>query len=76
MKSRGDEEMVRAFKKSAEIIITREFKPRSHMPDNEASTSSKQKIQAWDITYQLLPPSNHRSNNEEQDHIVAGFFSV
>ena len=50
--------------------------------DIEASKALKMTMTSMNINYQLVPPRNHRSNNEERaiqtfkNHVIAGLFSV
>ena len=50
--------------------------------DNETSTALKTKMTSMNIMYQLVPPSNHRSNNAERaiktfkNHFIAGMCNV
>ena len=59
----SDKEMIWDF-----IEFTTDFKscrinPGIHFMDNEASTDFKMATITMDIKYQLVTPSNHRSNN-------------
>ena len=55
-----------AFKELTEDLKIRGINPGFHFMDNEASTVFKMSITTININYQLVPPSNHRSNNAER----------
>ena len=60
-----EKKMIRAFKELTTDLKSRWFDPGFHIMDNEASTSIKKAMTNMGIKYQLVPPSNHRSNNVE-----------
>ena len=47
IKSRGYEEMVREFAKLADTLITRKFKTKLYMLENETYVALKHKMQTW-----------------------------
>ncbi len=77
MKNRTLGEMVLAYM----ILIARlklaRIEPKIHLLDNKCSQEYKDKISGNGITYQLVPPHNHRRNIAKKaiqtfkDHFVA-----
>ena len=47
IKIRGYEEMVREFAKLADTLITRKFKTKLYMLENETYVALKHKMQTW-----------------------------
>ena len=63
MNNINDREMIRDFTSLTEDLKSRGIHPSFHFMDNEASTALNLKMTTMNIKYQLVPPSNHRSNN-------------
>ena len=57
--------MIRAFTELSEDLKIRGINPGFHFMDNEAYIYLKMKMTTMDIKYQLVTPSNHRSNNAD-----------
>jgi hypothetical protein len=82
MKSRGDQEMVRAYNKLIQELVDRGFKPRLQRIDNECSSALRSLINQHDIQFQLEPPHMHIRNAAERaiqtfkNHFIAGLCSV
>ena len=82
MKNRSDKETIRPFTPLTEYFKIRGINPGFHFMNNEASTALKMTIASMNITYQLVPPSNHRAKNAERviqtfkNHFIAGLCSV
>jgi hypothetical protein len=66
MKSRGDQEMVRAYNKLIQELVDHGFKPRLQRLDNECSSALRSLINQHDIQFQLVPPHMHRRNAAER----------
>ena len=66
MNNRSNKEMIRAFTSLTKDLKSRGINPGFHFMDNKASTVFKIVIITMDITYQLVPPSNHRANSAER----------
>ena len=62
----GDKDMIQNFTELTEDLKSRRINPGFHLMDNEAYTSLNIKMTSMNINYQLVPPSNHRSNNTER----------
>ena len=60
MKNRTSGEMLRAYIKLIERLKGAGITPKHHILDNECSTEFKAQIKLFKMTYQLLPPHNHR----------------
>ena len=65
MKNISDKEMIRAFTDLTEDLKRRGFNSGFNFIDDESSTTLKMKTISMNIKYQLVPPSNHRENNEK-----------
>ena len=82
MKNKRDNEMVRDFTSLTEDIKIRGIHPGFHFMDNKAYTALKLTMTTMNIKYQLVLPSNHRSNNVERaiktfnNPFIAGLCSV
>jgi hypothetical protein len=82
MKSRGDQEMVRAYNKLIQELVDHGFKPRLQRLDNECSSSLRSLLNQHDIQFQLAPTHMHRRNAAERaiqtfkNHFIAGLCSV
>ena len=66
MKSRNDDEMIRAY----DVLVTRLQRagiiPRKHVLDNEVSNNMKEHIRKdWKLELELVPPGCHRRNAAE-----------
>jgi hypothetical protein len=63
-------------------MVQRGYKPQTHWLDNEASNALKNYNQTEGITYQLVPPHNHRRNAVERairtwkNHFTVGLCST
>jgi hypothetical protein len=62
MRSRSQEKMIRAYKKTINRMKAAGLGIRKHMLDNEASDAFKQYICQQQIQFELVPPGNHRCN--------------
>lgn len=82
LKNRTGGEILRGYQKLHRYMVVRGFKPQVHWLDNEASTALKEYNTMNDITYQLVPPHNHRRNAAERairtwkNHFTAGLCST
>jgi hypothetical protein len=78
MKSRGDQEMVRAYNKRIQELVDHGFKPRLPPLDNKCSSALRSLINQHYIQFQLAPPHMHRRNAAERatrtfkNHFIAG----
>jgi hypothetical protein len=66
MKSRGDQEMVRAYNKLIQELVDHGFKPRLKRLNNECSSALRSLLNQHDIQLQLAPPHMHHRNAAEQ----------
>jgi hypothetical protein len=66
MKSRGDQEMVRAYDKLIQELVDHGFKPRLQRLDNECSSALRSLLNQHDIQFQLAPPRMHHRNAAER----------
>ena len=66
IKSRKTGELIRAFKEAYETLVSCGFEPILHRTDHETSTDLIAAIKAKGLDYELMPPSNHRSNPAER----------
>jgi len=77
MRNRTATEMVRAYQVLIDRLKEKGIKPTLHILDNECSAKYKHAIHGNNMTYQLVPPSDHRRNVAEKaiqtfkDHFVA-----
>jgi hypothetical protein len=83
MKSRGDQDMVRAYNTLIQELVDRGFKLRLQRLDKKCSNALRSLLNQHDIQQlQLAPPHMHRRNAAERaiqtfkNHFVAGLFSV
>jgi hypothetical protein len=82
MKSRGDQEMVRAYNKLIQELVDHGLKPRFQRFDNECPSALLSHLNQHDIQFQLAPPHMHRRNADERaiqtfkNHFSAGLCSV
>ena len=78
MKSRHEQEMIRAYAKMHDYLTERGLKPVLQKLDNEAPKGLKKYMAQHNVTYQLVPPHVHRRNAAERaigtfkDHFIAG----
>ncbi len=69
--------MIRAHQKLINRLRSAGIAPKQHILDNECSNDFKETIKANNMTYQLVPPHDHRRNKVEKaiqtfkDHFVA-----
>jgi hypothetical protein len=81
-KSRGDQEMVRAYNKLIQELVDHGFKPRLQRLDKECSSALRSLLNQHDIHFQVAPPHMHRRNASERaiqtfkNHFIAGLCSV
>jgi hypothetical protein len=77
MKNRTSGEMIRAYQTLINRLRSAGIAPKQHILDNECSSDFKETIKANNMTYQLVPPHDHRRNKAEKaiqtfkDHFVA-----
>ncbi len=77
MKDRTSGEMIRAYQSLLDRLGARGIRPKHHVLDNECSEDFKQTIKKNHMTYQLVPPHDHRRNIAEKgiqtfkNHFVA-----
>ena len=74
--------MIQIFTDLSEDLNTSRKKTGFHFKYNKVSAGLKMKMTNMDITYQLVPPINHRTNNSERaiqtfkNHFIAGLYNV
>ena len=74
--------MIRAFTSIPEDLKSLVINPGFHFMDKKASTALEMTMSTMNIKYQLVPPNNHRANNEERaiktfkNHFISGLFSA
>ena len=66
MKNRTEGEMMRAYQRMIDRMRRAGLGLREHKLDNEASEAFKECITANGMTYELVPPGNHRRNQAER----------
>jgi hypothetical protein len=77
MKNRTEGEMIKTHRILLQRLKACGIKPKHQILDNEVSAAYKLEIQNNGMTYQLVPPNNHRRNIAEKaiqtfkDHFVA-----
>ena len=77
MRSRTAAEMTRAYQVIIDRLKEKGIRPTKHILDNECSQEFKQAIKSNQMTYQLVPPNDHRRNVAEKaiqvfkDHFLA-----
>jgi hypothetical protein len=82
VKSRGDQEMVRAYTKLIQELVDHGFNPRLQRLDNECANALCSLLNQHDIQFQLAPPRVHLRNAAERsiqtfkNHFIAGLCSV
>ena len=71
--------MIRAYQVLINRLRAAGIAPKQHILDNECSNDFKEAIKTNNMTYQLVPPHDHRRNKAEKaiqtfkDHFVAIF---
>ena len=82
MKNLIDTDIIRAFTSLTEDLKIQKTNPGFHFIDNESSTVLNMIMTSMNIKYQLVPPSNHITNNAEREiqifknHFIALLYSV
>jgi hypothetical protein len=82
IKSRGDQEMVRAYNKLIQELVDHGFKPRLQRLDNECSSALRSLLNQHEIQFQLAPPHMHRRSAAKRaiqmfkNHCIAGICAV
>ena len=82
LKSREDKELTRGFTVIFDYLVSRGLTPKFQFLDNECPPGLKTFMTQKKITYQLVPPHDHRSNPAEKaigtwkDHFIAGLSSA
>jgi hypothetical protein len=77
MKNRSAGEMVQAYQALIDCLNATGIFPLEHILDNKCSALFKQQIQLNKMTYQLVPPHNHRHKQAEKaiktfkDHFIS-----
>ncbi len=77
MKKCSSGEMIRAYQKLIDRLHATGIIPKHHILNNECSDEFKETIKCNKMTYQLVPPHNHRRNCTKKaiqtfkDHFVA-----
>jgi hypothetical protein len=66
MKDHTSDEMIRAYQHLVDRLKTARIQPKHHILDNKCSTDFKAAIAKNHMTYQLVPPNNHRRNIAEK----------
>ncbi len=66
MKNQSSGEMIRAFQKLIDCLHATRIAPKHHILDNECSNKFKDTIKSNNMTYQLVPPHNHRRNHAKK----------
>ncbi len=66
MKDWTSGEMIRAYQSLLNRLNTRGIRPKHHVLDNECSEDFKETIKKNHMTYQLVPPHDHRRNIAEK----------
>lgn len=64
--SRTAAQILKAYTKIQDLLISRGITPHIHICDNEASTSLKTYLTSKGIQYQLVAPNQHRANAAER----------
>ena len=82
LKSRHDNDTIKAYEDIYNIFTQRGLKPQLHWLDNEASKALKSIIDEQQTTYQLTPPHINQRNVAEQaictfkNHFISGLCSA
>ena len=66
MKNRTSGKMIRAYQTLINRLRSAGIAPKQHILDNECSNHFKETIKANNMTYQLVPPHDHRRNKAEK----------
>jgi hypothetical protein len=66
IKNRTSGEMIHAYQKLIDRLKNAGITPKRHILDNECSADFKQTIRDNNMTYQLVPPHDHRHNMAEK----------
>jgi len=66
MKNCTSGQMIRAYQKLIDRLKNAGITPKRHILDNECSADFKQTIRDNNMTYQLVPPHDHRHNMAEK----------
>ena len=82
LKSRHDNDTIKAYEEIYNMLTWRGLKPRLHWLDNEAFKALKNFIDKEQTKYQLTPPHIHQRNAAEcailtfKNHFISGLCSV
>ena len=66
MKNRTSGEVIRAYQALIDRLHAANIVPKHHILDNECSEEFKTTINSNNMTYQLVPPHDHRRNRAEK----------
>jgi len=66
MNNRTSGKMIRVYQKLIDRLKSAGITPKRHILDNECSADFKQTIRDNNMTYQLVPPRDHRRNMAEK----------
>ena len=66
IKNRKPSELIRAYNECYDTLTNCGFTPVLHCLDNETSAELYEAIKAKDLTYETVPPRNHRRNPAER----------
>ncbi len=66
MKNHSSGDMIRVYQKLIDRLHAAGIVPKHHILSNECSDEFKETIKCNKITYQLVPPHNHRSNHTKK----------
>ena len=66
MKNKSASEMIRAYQSLIDCLNVAGIFPKEHILDNECSAEFKAAIKTNKMTYQLVPPHDHRRNRAEK----------
>ncbi len=66
MKDHASGEMISAYQHLVDRLKTAEIQPKHRVLDNECSADFKAAITKNQMTYQLVPPNDHRRNIAEK----------
>ena len=66
MKDHTSGEMIRAYQHLVDCLKTARIQPKHHVLDNECSTDFKAAITKNQMTYQLVPPNDHRKKSQKK----------
>ena len=77
MKNRTEGEIIKTRERAVDIMRECGIRTKKRIFDNEASTAYKEAVTTSGMTYQLVPPDDHRRNVAEKaiqtwkDHFIA-----